>query len=77
MSAFWQDPGRNYAIELKVFILEVVLKAFSEGGGGVMNSIKQCSLLIQQNSLLSGYNYSMLNETENGDYHMTSNTCFK
>ena len=48
------------------------------GGGGSKNSIKQCSLLIQQNSLLSSYSYSMLNETENGEYyHMTSQTCFK
>ena len=41
-----------------------------------MNSVKQYSLLIQQNSLLSSYSYRMLNEIENGNYHMTSYTCF-
>ena len=44
---------------------------------GGMNLIKQCPLLIQLNSLLSSYGYSMLSETENGDYHMTSHSCFK
>ena len=53
------------------------MKVFLGRGGGGKNLIKQCSLLIQQNSLLSSYSYSMLNETENADYHMTSQTCFK
>lgn len=82
--ASWFIPGTLVCILTKSWerlcnrvkgLLEVVLKVFL--GGGCKNSIKECSLLIQQNSLLSSYSYSMLHETENGDYHTTSHTCFK